>query len=95
MKNKDINILKFQPKPKEILTNDEIDKVFAGLVRLIQKSAEYNAYEKAKSKINYYNKRLNETMIELNKRNLQIEELLKLNEELISKLNDKNKAKIL
>ena len=92
---KDIKILKFQPKQKELLSNDEIMKVFVGLMKLIQKSADYNAMEKSKAQVKYYNERLNETMLELNKRNHQIEELLKLNDELISKLSCKNNDKLL
>ena len=64
-------------------------KVFGGLIRLIQKSAEFNAGEKVKTQIDYYNKRLNETTLELNKRTGQVNELLKLNEDLIKQLNGK------
>lgn len=92
---KSAKILKFQPKQKELLSNDEIMKVFSGLVKLIQKTAEYNAAEKAKAKVDYYNERLSQTTIELNKRNKQIDELLKLNDELICKLTNKNKDKLL
>lgn len=84
---KDAKILRFQPKQKDLLSQEEIMNVFAGLVRLVYKSAEYSAYEKAKLKIDYYNQKLNETLIELNKRNKQVEELLELNENLISSLN--------
>lgn len=86
---KDIKILKFEPKQKDILSNEEIMKVFGGLIRLIQKSAEFNAGEKVKTQIDYYNKRLNETTLELNKRTGQVNELLKLNEDLIKQLNGK------
>lgn len=95
MKDKCIKILKFEPKQKEVLTNDEIMKVFGGLIRLIQKSAEFNAGEKVKSQIVYYDKKLNETTLELNKRTNQLEALLRLNEELINQLNMKNKDKLL
>lgn len=87
---KDIKILKFQTKQKELLTEEEIIKVFSGLVRLIQKSAEYNAFEKAKSKIDYYVQKYNQVVNELNKRNNQVEELLDLNNSLIAKLNQNN-----
>ena len=86
---KEIKILKFESKQKDILTNDEIMKVFGGLMRLIQRSAEFSACEKVKSQIDYYSKRLNETMVELNKRTGQVNELLKLNEDLIKQLNEK------
>jgi hypothetical protein len=79
-------IIKFEQKHKEILSNDEIMKVFGGLVRLVQKSAEYNAVEKVRCQFDYYIKRLNETTAELNKRNNQVNELLKLNEDLIRQL---------
>jgi len=88
--SKSVKILKFQPKQKEVLSQEEIIKVFGGLVRLIQKSAELTAFEKAKNRFNYYEERLNKTTAELNKRNKQVEELLKLNEELIIQLNSKN-----
>ena len=86
---KDIKIIKFEPKQKDILTNEEIMKVFSGLIRLIQKSAEFSAGEKVKTQIDYYNKRLNETTLELNKRTGQVNELLKLNEDLLKQLNGK------
>ena len=86
---KDIKIIKFEPKQKDILTNEEIMKVFSGLIRLIQKSAEFSAGEKVKTQIDYYNKRLNETTLELNKRIGQVNELLKLNEDLLKQLNGK------
>ena len=95
MKSKENKILKFEAKPKEILSNEEIMKVFSGLIRLIQKSAEYSAGEKVKSQMDYYNKRLNETTVELNKRTGQVNELLKLNEDLIRQLTQENKGKLL
>lgn len=87
---KDVKILKFQPKQKDVLTQDEIIKVFGGLVRLIQKSAELSALEKVKNKIDGYEQKINKTTAELNKRNRQVEDLLKLNDELIMQLNAKN-----
>jgi len=86
---KNVKILKFQAKEKELLSQEEILKVFSGLVRLVQKSAEYTAFEKAKSKIDYYSQKYNEVVVELNKRNKQVEELLELNESLIVSLNQK------
>lgn len=83
MDNKERKILKFEPKPRELLTDSEIMKVFGGLVRLIQKSAEYNATKKVESQLDYYVRRLNEVTCELNKRVSQVDELLKLNDELI------------
>ena len=86
MEKNNVKIIKFEQRNKEVLSNDEIMKVFGGLVRLIQKSAEYNAFEKVRCKFDYYIKRLNETTAELNKRNNQVDELLKLNEDLIRQL---------
>ena len=96
MKNKDVNIIKFEPKQKSVLSQEEIMKVFAGLVRLIQKSAEYTAMEKLKSKLEYYIERLNQTTLELNKRNKQLNELLELNESLIAQIqNNENQPNLL
>lgn len=86
---KNCKILKFEAKEKELMTNDEIMKVFLGLIRLVQKSAEYTAFEKVQTKLNYYEKRLNEVTIELNKKNKQLDEILKLNDDLISEINKK------
>ena len=95
MEKHKIKILKFETKPKEVLTDEEVMKVFGGLVRLIQKSAEYNAKEKVKTQMEYYNKKLNETTVELKKRCRQVDNLLKLNEELINRLVEENKGKLL
>ena len=89
---KDVKILKFQSKQKEALSQEEIVKVFGGLVRLVQKTAELNAFEKAKTRLDYYEQKLSKTTNELNKRNKQLEELLKINEQLILELNAKNKV---
>ena len=88
MEKKSSKILKFQPKQSELLTQNEIMKVFSGLVRLIQKSAEYNAQQKVKTQLDYYKQKLSETIVELNKRNNQLEELLKVNDELLVALNN-------
>lgn len=88
MKKARNRILKFEAPSKEILTTDEIMKVFSGLVRLIQKSAEYNAEIRVKEQTNYFLEKLNKTTLELNKRTRQLEEVLKLNEELIKKCKD-------
>ena len=87
---KDIKILKFQQKHKEVLSQDEIIKVFGGLIKLVQKTAEFNAIERVKSRIDYYEQKLNKTAVELNKRNKQIEELLDLNNQLIEQLQAKS-----
>ena len=86
---RNIKILKFQQKQKEILSEDEIIKIFVGLVRLVQKSADYNAAEKIKNNINGMQQKLEETNQELKKRTIQVEELLKLNNDLIQQLNSK------
>lgn len=86
---RNIKILKFQKKQKEILSEDEIIKIFVGLVRLVQKSADYNAAEKIKNNINGMQQKLEETNQELKKRTIQVEELLKLNNDLIQQLNSK------
>ena len=88
MEKKNNKILKFQPKQTELLTQSEIIKVFSGLVRLVQKSADYNAQQKVKTQVEYYKQKLNETILELNKRNNQLGELLKVNDELLSALNN-------
>ena len=88
MEKKNNKIIQFQPKQSELLSQSEIMKVFSGLVRLIQKSADYNAQQKMKAQLEYYKQKLNETIIELNKRNNQIEELLKVNDELLVALNN-------
>ena len=88
MEKKNNKILKFQPKHTELLTQSEIIKVFSGLVRLVQKSADYNAQQKVKTQVEYYKQKLSETILELNKRNNQLEELLKVNDELLTALNN-------
>ena len=95
MKKSEIKILKFETKPKELLSTEEIMKVFSGLIRLIQKSAEFKANEKMKTQIELCNKRFDEAKTELNKRTYQVNELLKLNEELIRQLAEESKGKSL
>lgn len=83
MRNDKVKILRFEQKQKDVLSTDEIMKIFGGLVRLIQRTAEYNACEKVKERIKSYNN-------EILKKNKQIEELLKLNSELVDRLGSQN-----
>lgn len=90
MENNEVNILKFEPKQKQVLNNDEIMKVFLGLMRLISKNAEYEAIEKVKLKLDNYRSKLNKVTKELKKRTLQVEQLLELNENLLATINENN-----
>ena len=82
-----IKLLQFQPKQKDILSEEEIMKIFVGLLRLIQKTADFNACEKVKKNIDSMKKQIEELNRELRKRTSQVEELLNLNDDLIKQIN--------
>lgn len=83
---KDVKILKFNKKSEDLLTDDEIVKIFMGLLRLMKKSAEYSAIKSVEQKIKNDAKRINDLNVKLEKRTKQLEKLLKLNDELASKI---------
>ena len=83
---KDIKILKFNKKSEDLLTDDEIVKIFMGLLRLMKKSAEYSAIKSVEQKIKNDAKKINDLNVKLEKRTKQLEKLLKLNDELASKI---------
>ncbi len=83
---KDVKILKFNKKSEDLLTDDEIVKIFMGLFRLMKKSAEYSAIKSVEQKIKNDAKKINDLNVKLEKRTKQLEKLLKLNDELASKI---------
>ncbi len=83
---KDVKILKFNKKSEDLLTDDEIVKIFMGLLRLMKKSAEYSAIKSVEQKIKNDAKKINDLNVKLEKRTKQLEKLLKLNDELASKI---------
>ena len=83
---KEVKILKFNKKSEDLLTDDEIVKIFMGLLRLMKKSAEYSAIKSVEQKIKNDAKKINDLNVKLEKRTKQLEKLLKLNDELASKI---------
>lgn len=83
---KDVKILKFNKKSEDLLTDDEIVKIFMGLLRLMKKSAEYSAIKSVEQKIKNDAKKINDLNVKLEKRTKELEKLLKLNDELASKI---------
>lgn len=83
---KDVKILKFNKKSEDLLTDDEIVKIFMGLLRLMKKSAEYSAIKSVEQKIKNDAKKINDLNVKLEKRTKQLEKLIKLNDELASKI---------
>ncbi len=83
---KDVKILKFNKKSEDLLTDDEIVKIFMGLLRLMKKSAEYSAIKSVEQKIKNDANKINDLNVKLEKRTKQLEKLLKLNDELASKI---------
>lgn len=83
---KDVKILKFNKKSEDLLTDDEVVKIFMGLLRLMKKSAEYSAIKSVEQKIKNDAKKINDLNVKLEKRTKQLEKLLKLNDELASKI---------
>ena len=83
---KDVKILKFNKKSEDLLTDDEIVKIFMGLLRLMKKSAEYSAIKSVEQKIKNDAKKISDLNVKLEKRTKQLEKLLKLNDELASKI---------
>lgn len=84
---KEVKILKFNKKADDLLTDDEIMKVFMGLLRLMKKSAEYNALKSVEKKIKSDAKKISDLNTKLEKRTIQLEKVLRLNDELLNKIN--------
>lgn len=91
------NILTIKPKNKA-LSDEDINNLIKGFVNLIRRNTIYDLNEKYKSIIADYNIRLNNTIIELNKKNNLLKDVLLENERLknnnnnsIDKLYDKIK----
>lgn len=85
MKN-NVKILKFQKKNDDLISDDEIMKIFNGLFRLIKKSAEYSAFKAVEKKIKNDAEKIKALNEKLSRRDKQLEQLLKLNENLTDKL---------
>lgn len=85
MKN-NVKILKFQKKNDDLISDDEIMKIFNGLFRLIKKSAEYSAFKTVEKKIKTDAEKIKALNEKLSRRDKQLEQLLKLNENLTDKL---------
>lgn len=85
MKN-NVKILKFQKKNDDLISDDEIMKIFNGLFRLIKKSAEYSAFKAVEKKIKTDAEKIKALNEKLSRRDKQLEQLLKLNENLTDKL---------
>ncbi len=73
------NIITIKPKSKA-LTDDDINNLIKGFVGLIKKNAIYELNLKYKTIIKDYNTRLNNTLIELNKKNNLLKNVLTENE---------------
>lgn len=90
-KCKNNNIITIKPIDKK-LTDEDINNLIMGIVGLIKKTTAYSVSEHYKGIINEYNIRLNNTLIELNKKNNLLNTALKENEMLKeSKSNNLNK----
>lgn len=85
MKN-NVKILKFQKKNDDLISDEEIMKIFNGLFRLIKKSAEYSAFKAVEKKIKTDAEKIKSLNEKLSRRDKQLEQLLKLNENLTDKL---------
>lgn len=73
-------ILKLEPKRQDLLSEDEITKIFLGLMGLMKKSAEYSAIKKVEQIIKKKSDKIDELSRVLEKRTKQLETLLKLGE---------------
>ncbi len=76
-------ILPFKPQ-NNILSDDELNSLFAGFLRLIKKSAVIQAEKAYRGKIDYYITRLNECMMTIAKKDRQLQILTQLNKQLVS-----------
>lgn len=85
MKN-NVKILKFQKKNDDLISDEEIMKIFNGLFRLIKKSAEYSAFKAVEKKLKTDAEKIKALNEKLSRRDKQLEQLLKLNENLTDKL---------
>lgn len=79
---KGIKILKFERKKEELLSEDDITKIFMGLMGLMRKSAEYTALKSVEKKLKSDSEKINCLTKKLELRSKQLEEVLKINEEL-------------
>lgn len=76
----EIKILKLEPKKQDLLSEDEITKIFLGLMGLMKKSAEYSAIKKVERIIKTKSDKIDELNKVLEKRTKQLETLLELGE---------------
>jgi len=81
-----VKILKFNKKREDLLSDDEVVKIFMGLFRLMKKSAEYTAIKSVETKLKSDAKKIRELDEKLTRRTIQVEQLLKLNQELTEQL---------
>ena len=81
-----VKILKFNKKPDDLLSDDEVMKIFMGLFRLMKKSAEYTAIKSVESKLKSDARKIRELDAKVAKRTNPVEQLLKLNQELTAQL---------
>lgn len=79
---KGIKILKFEKKKEELLSEDDITKIFMGLMGLMKKSAEYMALKTVEKKLKSDSEKISDLTKKLELRSKQLEEVLKINEEL-------------
>lgn len=82
IKNKSINenIIPFKIREKQILSDGDISNLVFGLINLIKKNTIYEMDKKYKETIFDYQTRLNNTILELKKKNSLILEILKVKE---------------
>lgn len=81
MDNIEDNIYTIKSAGKK-LSDEDIDCLIMGIVGLIRKSTAYNVHEKYKSIVDDYENRLNQTIVELKKKDELLMEVMIENEKL-------------
>ena len=86
-KTKPDKVLKFSNPNCAVLSEQEINNLFLGFVRLIKKSVVVEKEKQLKSEVNYCNKRIVECMNVIDKKNQEIENLKQEISKLINAAN--------
>jgi hypothetical protein len=78
------------PHAKSKITDSDLNDLFFGLVKLIKKTAEDEISEKLKSECEFANSTLRSTIIALNEKEKQLNNLSQINKDLVQKLMEVN-----
>ena len=81
-----INITKAKKEMNKKITESEINSLFLGLVKIIKKSAQENADEELKIECKEANQNFRQTLIDLNKKEVELKKAIEVNRDLNLKI---------